>query len=201
LEISPSEGEYLVKLARRSVESKVRGAPMNEESNVLPKFKEPSGVFVTINKLTSEGKTLRGCIGYSYPHKPLVEAIREVAVSAATADPRFQPVTESELEQVTVEVSVLTKPSLITVSSPKEYPSRITTGKDGLIVQWRRATGLLLPQVAVEYGWDAEEFLSNTCMKAGLMPDAWLLPETKVFSFQSIGYTEVEPDGEVVKVD
>jgi len=199
LEISDSDGEFLVKLARAVIESRVKGLPLNEESCTSPRLMEPSGVFVTVKKLTPEGETLRGCIGYSYPHKPLVEAVKEVAVSAATADPRFEPVTEPELEQIIIEVSVLTEPNLIKVSSPKEYPKRITIGRDGLIVKWRFATGLLLPQVAVEYGWDAEEFLSNTCMKAGLMPDAWLLPETKVFSFQSVVYTEVRPRGEVVK--
>jgi uncharacterized protein (TIGR00296 family) len=108
-----------------------------------------------------------------------------VAISAATQDPRFPPVTINELDSIDVEVSVLTKPELINVDKPSEYPGKINVGEDGLIVEMGYYRGLLLPQVPLEWKWDVDEFLSNTCMKAGLLPDCWLKPEVKIYSFKS----------------
>jgi uncharacterized protein (TIGR00296 family) len=96
-----------------------------------------------------------------------------------------------------VEVSLLTPPQEITVKSPREYASQVKVGEDGLILQKGWARGLLLPQVPVEWNWDAEEFLSQTCIKAGLMPDAWLEQGTKIFKFQAEVFSEDKPGGEV----
>jgi len=107
----------------------------------------------------------------------------------------------TELDKVVFEISVLTPPELVTVSSPTDYPSKIEVGVDGLIVEKGYNKGLLLPQVPVEWKWDAEEFLCNCCMKAGLSPDCWILKDTKIYKFTSIIAQELEPHGKVVTVD
>jgi uncharacterized protein (TIGR00296 family) len=109
----------------------------------------------------------------------------EVAISAATGDPRFPQVTPSEMDDIQVEVSVLSKPELVEVQNPAEYLEKVEVGKDGLIVEMGIYRGLLLPQVPIEWNWDIEEFLANTCMKAGLSPDCWLQKGVKIYSFQS----------------
>lgn len=188
------DGEYLVKLARRAIEEHLKG-----EETPLPapaeKLREKAGVFVTLE--TYPKKDLRGCIGYPEPVMPLVEALTRAAVSAATNDPRFPPLQPEELEDTLVEVSVLTKPEALTVK-PEEYASQIEIGKHGLIVERGFNRGLLLPQVAVDENWDKEEFLSHTCMKAGLPPDAWWDEDTRVYRFEGIVFTEVTPRGRVV---
>ncbi|MDW8044441.1 MAG: TIGR00296 family protein [Nitrososphaerota archaeon] len=200
LEISESEGEYLVKIARATVESYVKeGKVMKLPDDVPQKFREKAGVFVTLNKIVKGRKELRGCIGLPMPDKPLIEGLIEAAISSAVDDPRFPPVRPDELDDIVVEVSVLTPPELIQVKSPKEYLSKIKVGRDGLIVRWKYGSGLLLPQVPVEYGWDVEDFLCHTCIKAGAPPDCWLLPETKIYRFQGIVFEESSPRGKVVR--
>lgn len=185
--ITQEEGEFLVKLARKSIESYIRDKKLIDIPLDTPDtLKEERGAFVTLN---SKGQ-LRGCIGYTEPVKPLVNVILEVALSAAIQDPRFPPVTPDELDDIEVEVSVLTRPELIEVDNPGEYPDKIEVSTDGLVVEKNFIKGLLLPQVPVEWQWDVEEFLSNTCMKAGLTPDCWLDPETKIYKFQSQIFTE-----------
>lgn len=180
--ISDEEGGFLVKLARASIETYLNEKQILKVPEDTPDdLKDEMGVFVTLN---SNGQ-LRGCIGYPEPVKPLVNAVIEVAISAALQDPRFPPVTLKELDDITVEVSVLTKPEIIPVNKPVEYPEKIKVGEDGLIVESSFCRGLLLPQVPIEWQWDTEEFLSNTCMKAGLNSDCWLDPDIKIYKFQS----------------
>jgi len=112
-------------------------------------------------------------------------------------DPRFPPLEIGELNRVIIEVTVLTKPEIITVDDPKDYVEHIKIGRDGLIVEQGFYKGLLLPQVPVEQGWDKEEYLSHTCMKAGLMPDAWFDKSTKIYRFSGQIFTETVPDGEI----
>jgi hypothetical protein len=128
---------------------------------------------------------------------PLVEAVIDSAISSATRDPRFPSVRLEELPELGVEVSVLTKPEKIEVKSPRDYPKSIVIGRDGLIVEWSGYAGLLLPQVPVEWGWDAEEFLSQACMKAGLMPDYWLRKDVRISKFSAQVFREKSPGGEV----
>lgn len=109
---------------------------------------------------------LRGCIGFPYPVKPLAEAVQEAAVGAALQDPRFPPLRAEELSALEIEISVLTPPKSL-------EPSQVKVGVHGLIVSRGGRSGLLLPQVAMEYGWDAPTFLAQTCLKAGLPKDAW----------------------------
>ncbi|NIM44305.1 MAG: TIGR00296 family protein, partial [Nitrososphaeria archaeon] len=140
--------------------------------------------------------------GIPYPIKPLMEAIIEASIDAATADPRFPSVTLDELERsIVIEISILTPPQEVKVSNPLDYPRHVKIGVDGLIVSKRMFNGLLLPQVALEWNMDSEEFLSNCCMKAGLTPDAWLTPDTKISKFQALIFSEETPRGKVKRVE
>lgn len=195
------QGRLLVQLARQAIATALEtGEVLSPPEDVPDQLKMPCGVFVTLRQKLVEEKLLRGCIGVVLPIKPLVEATIESALNAAFRDPRFPPLTRDEFPQVTVEVSVLTPPQLLQVSDPREYPAHIRIGRDGLLVEadWQR--GLLLPQVAVEHGFDAVTFLEQTCLKAGLSKDAWRRGDVKVFVFQAQVFEETEPGGEVVEV-
>lgn len=192
---SDAEGELAVRMARAAVEAAVRRRALPPQP-VPRSFEQDSGVFVTLN--THPAGELRGCIGYPNPFFPLAKAIVKAA-EGATEDPRFPPLAEKELDHVAVEVSVLTPPERIDAKKPKQLPAMVRVGTDGLIAAQGAARGLLLPQVPVEWGWDAEEFLSQTCMKAGLTPDAWLDPSTRMYRFQAEVFAETEPRGPVVR--
>ncbi len=200
MELDDETGALLVTLARSTVEKFLaEGILQDPPKEHLAVLETKAGAFVTINSLVNGGKELRGCIGFPNPDKPLIEAVMSAAVSAATEDPRFPPLTRNELDKVVFEVSVLTPPELIQVRSPKELPGNIDVGRDGLIVRWSHGGGLLLPQVPVEYGWGAEEFLENACVKAGATSDSWLVPSTKIYKFQAIIFEEASPSGGVEK--
>ena len=191
--ISDEDGIELVKMARKIVTEHCKSNLKNNYPNFNQRFDFSSGVFVTLNK---EGK-LRGCIGYPMPIKKLSEGLVDAAISAATNDPRFSPVQEIELEKITFEVTVLSPPKEIKVNDPLDYVSRIKVGRDGLIVENRFATGLLLPQVPIEYGWNEKEFLEFTCQKAGLDKNAWKDKKTKISNFQGIVFAEKSPKGDI----
>ena len=198
LELSLEEGKFLVEFARKAVEEYLKSRKrISVPENISEKLLQPCGVFVTINTIRDGEKELRGCIGYPYPTTPLVQAVIESAISSATQDPRFYPLSLSDLDNVVFEISVLTPPQLIEVKKPSEYLPKIMVGKDGLIVERGMFKGLLLPQVPVEWEWDEEEFLCQCCIKAGLPPDCWLLKDTKIYKFQAIIFEEEKPRGEV----
>jgi uncharacterized protein (TIGR00296 family) len=188
------DGERAVKLAREAIELYLDERKMIQK-RLQGVFSEKRGVFTTLTKYGN----LRGCIGFPYPVKRLDEAIIESAIAAAVDDPRFEPVRLSEMDEIVVEVTVLTPPEKID-AKPKEMPAHVEIGKHGLIVKMGPFSGLLLPQVAVEYNMDSEEFLSETCMKAGLPPDCWLTG-AEVYRFEGQIFKEKEPRGEVVEVD
>ncbi|MCK9150921.1 TIGR00296 family protein [Methanobacterium alcaliphilum] len=180
--LSEEDGKFLLKLARKAIETYLNEGKILEVPSDTPEtVKKLQGAFVTL----SEHGNLRGCIGYCEPFKPLVNTIIEVAISAATSDPRFNSVEKSELPDIDLEISVLTKPQLVEVKTSSEYLEKIEVGKDGLIIEKDFYKGILLPQVPVEWKWNAEEFLCNTCIKAGLAPDCWHDTKTKIFSFQA----------------
>lgn len=187
------EGTKAVQFARNIVEEYVRHHA-TPPSNLGTLFQEKHGVFVTLH--TYPDYDLRGCIGIPLPVMTLEEAIIESAQSA-TRDPRFPPLDEKELATIVIEVTILTKPEPIKVKQPQEYLSHIEIGRDGLIVEQSFYKGLLLPQVPVEQEWDKEEFLSHTCMKAGLLPDAWFDKATKIFKFSGQIFTETKPKGTI----
>jgi uncharacterized protein (TIGR00296 family) len=199
-QLSSKEGTLLVDLARKAVEHYLKtGKSLDVPENLSKKLLQPCGVFVTINSVTGEEKELRGCIGFPYPTMPLAQAVIDSAINAATQDPRFPPLSLNELEHVVFEVSVLTPPKLIEVKNPRDYGSQITVGEDGLIVERGVYKGLLLPQVPVEWGWDAQEFLCQCCNKAGLLADYWLRQGTKIYKFQAIIYEEEKPRGSITQ--
>lgn len=197
-QLNRHESEFLVKLAKKAVaeyleSGRVVNIPKDTPSTLLRK----SGVFVTLYKQQRGKVKLRGCIGYPTPSTQLTQAVIECAISSATQDFRFSPLTLQELESTLFEVSVLTPPALINVPNAKRIPLEIKVGKDGLIVEGGMHKGLLLPQVPVKYNWDEEEFLCQCCLKAGLSPDAWLIEGTRVYKFSCIVIKEDEPNGSV----
>jgi hypothetical protein len=178
---------FLLNLARTAINEYIINDNIISPPKDTPIYlKEKMGAFVTLNK----NNTLRGCIGYSEPFKPLVQAIIDVAIAAASSDPRFNKVKVDELDNIKLEISVLTKPKLIIVDKPQEYLNKIVVGKHGLIVEKGIFKGLLLPQVPIEWNWDVEEFLCQTCVKAGLMDDAWFDEDVKIYTFQAIVFKE-----------
>lgn len=195
---SIGDGRFLANLARTAIQEYLsKRREMDPPADTPKHLLRKSGVFVTLNS-TKPTSQLRGCIGYPFPTDPLANATIRSAIEAATGDPRFPPVELAEFrERVVVEVSVLTVPEELIAKAPVERAKEIQIGRDGLIVSRGARRGLLLPQVAPEWKWDAEEFLSNCCLKAGLPPDEWLDEDTRVEKFQAIIFEETEPNGEV----
>ena len=194
-ELSDDDGQILVKMARNAVTEYLQNNTRinNEEFN--SRFNIDSGIFVTITKENS----LRGCIGYPLPIKKLSNAVIDSAIAAATEDPRFSPINPNELNNLIFEITVLTPPIEINVEKYEDYLSIIKVGRDGLIVENKQCSGLLLPQVPKEYGWDIEEFLAHTSEKAGLEKNAWKDQDTKVSRFEGIIFKEESPNGKIVR--
>ena len=196
-ELTEDEGKLAVEIARKTVDTFVSKGKRYKLNEIPSWMKEKRGVFVTLEKYPSH--ELRGCIGFPGPVAQLIDALIDAGISAASRDPRFNPVEEKELDGIVVEVSVLTPPKLIKVDNPKLYPTKIKVGRDGLIVDVGFTSGLLLPQVPVDEGWGEEEFLSHTCWKANLPPDRWMDPDVKIYSFQGQVWQEKEPRGGIVR--
>lgn len=158
---SPEERLELLRLAHDSIEAAISGQKL-ELNPSSPRLLEPRGAFTTLHL----NGNLRGCVGYVYPVKALNRTVTETAVAAAFNDTRFSPITAEEAARLKIEISVLSPVLPIAAED-------IEAGRHGLVVTLGSRRGLLLPQVAVEFGWDAPTFLSETCHKAGLPPDAW----------------------------
>lgn len=201
-DLTQDEGSFLVTLARNTVKEYLRNGKTLEPPEETPeKLFEQCGVFVTISTLIDNEKALRGCIGYPYPTIPLVNAVINSAINASTEDPRFEPMSYRELDNVVFEVSILTPPEPLVVANPKEYLGKIKVGQDGLIIERGYHKGLLLPQVPIEWGWCEEEFLCQCCMKAGLPPDSWLTKDAKVYKFSAIIFEEETPNGKIKRLN
>lgn len=194
-DLSDEDGTILVQAARKIVTEFIKnGRKIELDEKSKSKFSFEAGIFVTLNSKND----LRGCIGFPLPRK-LNQALPDAAIAAATEDPRFSPVKSTELDKITFEVTVLTQPVEIKVDDPLQFPSKIKVGRDGLIVKDGYHSGLLLPQVPVEYGWNEEEFLGFTCQKAGLPQNCWKEKRIKVFSFEGMIFKEEIPNGKVVR--
>jgi AmmeMemoRadiSam system protein A len=161
--MTKTEQSKLLTLARATIGAKISGQPLPEVENPPQALQSRSGCFVTIKQ---HGQ-LRGCIGSFVAQQPLWQTVQEMAVSAATRDPRFYPMTTPDLADFQLEISVLSPLQLI------QSIDEIKVGTHGLYLIKGHAHGVLLPQVAVEYGWDRDTFLRHTCMKAGLPETAW----------------------------
>ncbi len=174
-----AERRELIELAKRSVEAAARGKPVPNPETKSNLLDDKGAAFVTLKK---NGK-LRGCIGHVIARIPLVDCVNDVARSAAIHDTRFSPVSPEELADLTYEISVLTAPEPI-------VPQDVVVGVHGLIMSRGGRSGLLLPQVPIEWKWDREEFLAHTCRKAGLPLDCWKDSATEIKSFRAIVFGE-----------
>jgi AmmeMemoRadiSam system protein A len=175
---SVEERRYLIDVARNAIAAALAQREYHPEP-LTPNLSEPRGVFVT---LMLQGQ-LRGCVGQIAAMNPLVEAVAQSAVSAAFSDPRFPPVTSAELPLLHIEISVLSPMQRIA-------PEEVRIGVHGLMVCCGARRGLLLPQVATEFGWGVGVFLEQTCRKAGLPGDAWQQPGTELYGFTAEKFGE-----------
>ncbi len=190
------EVKELIDLGRSAVLRAFSGKEFNVPQYIKERYSEPKGVFITI-KNYPENK-LRGCMGLPLPVYPLWYGVIYSSLQAAFNDPRFKSLRPEEFDKVIWEISILSPPEEMRVPK-EELPELIELGKHGLIVEFGERKGLLLPQVPIEQGWSAEEFLSYTCLKAGLPPDCWKWKETKIYRFSGKVYKEKEPFGEIIK--
>lgn len=195
--LSLEDGRKIVETARQAILGHLEGRDFKPKSNTSSDLSLPRGVFVTLlDERTS--KALRGCIGNPFPKASLLVETARCAVEAATMDARFDPVSPNEFQERTVlEVTILSPLEHVVVRSPLDLPLNIEVGRDGLLVEGVGTRGLLLPQVAVDEGFDEEEFLNQCCMKAGLTPDAWITRAVKVARFQGQIFSEERPGGQV----
>ncbi|MCI0693515.1 AmmeMemoRadiSam system protein A [candidate division KSB1 bacterium] len=182
--LSEAQKRDLLLLARNSIAAYLAELPLPlAEAPILSDFH--AGVFVSLHI----GERLRGCIGYVEGSHALLQALQETAISAASRDPRFEPVSAEELSQVEIEISVLSP--LRKIASPAE----IVPGKHGVMVRLGHHQGLLLPQVALHYNWEpspagVETFLEHVCQKAGLPAEGWKDPNTEIFVFEAEVFSE-----------
>ena len=176
-----AEKKELLQIARKTIENYLTEGKKEYPPTDNPKFSEKRGVFVTLHK---EGN-LRGCIGYPLPTKPLMEAVVDNAIASSTEDYRFKSVSVNELENIDIELSILTVPQK--VNSYKD----VVVGRDGIIISKSYQKGLLLPQVPLEQGWDLEQYISGGCWKAGLPKDEWK-KDVDIEIFQAIVFGEKE---------
>ena len=175
------EKKELLKVARATIENYLKDGSRDYPPVDNPKFKEKRGVFVTLHKKGD----LRGCIGYPLPIKPLIEAVVDNAISSSTEDYRFSPVKLTEMEDIDLEISVLTVPQKV------ESYRDVVVGRDGIIISKGMNRGLLLPQVPVEQKWNLEEYISYGCMKAGLPTNEWK-KGVEIETFQGIVFGETD---------
>ncbi len=172
------EQRALLQYARQCVEAYVRQQPLPTLED--PRFQEIGTVFVTIHRHGD----LRGCIGRFAWDQPLTKSIQEMAIHAATQDPRFMPVTPDELDSLTYEISILSPPQKL------QKIEDIQIGTHGLIISQGYNRGVLLPQVASEYGWNVQQFLENTCQKARLPKNCWQDPHCEIQTFTAWVFSE-----------
>jgi len=182
--LTDDEKQALLRIARASILAELAGKkpPAAKGQGAL---EEKRGAFVCLKR---RGR-LRGCIGFIEARKPLARTVEEMAVAAALQDPRFPPLREEEMKEISLEISVLT-PLRKTADV-----GQIEVGTHGLYVRKGSRAGLLLPQVATEYGWDRDTFLKETCRKAGLAPDAWRDPETEIYLFSADVFGDEQETG------
>jgi len=196
--MSLQNGVQLVQLARQAITTYIeKHQTIKPPPAISEDLLKKSGAFVTLNSIRPS-RQLRGCIGFPYPEQPLVNAVIQAAIYAATEDPRFPPLSLREFaDAVTVEITALTPPRTLKTADRKDLPNLVQVGRHGLVVEGMGTSGLLLPQVASEWKWDASEFLMNCCLKAGLPPDSWLLKEVEVKVFEGESFEETKPQGEI----
>ena len=188
--VSKNIGDQLLKIARESIQYSFDNKPIDSLKVEDKELNEKKGAFVTLYSRIGRSRELRGCIGFITPTLPLWKTVAESARFAAFEDARFVPLKQDELNELLVEVSVLTIPKQMNPKLRSDIVKEIEIGKDGLIVEHSGLSGLLLPQVAVENEWDAEEFLAQTCLKARLPRAHWKDKGCKISKFQCEVFSE-----------
>ena len=186
--LSAAARRRLLALARRAIEGQLAGVTRAEEDpgELRQELEQLGGAFVTLTR--RRDGNLRGCVGVVEPRYRLDEAVAHAAVAAALHDRRFDPVTATELPELTLHVSVLGE--LLPIE-----PGAVEVGVHGLVVRCAGRSGLLLPQVAAERGWDRERFLDETCRKAGLRPGTWRAGDCELLAFTATVFSEDEQTG------
>jgi len=180
--LSHEQRRRLLTIAREAIAAVLDGRrPQIDPAELDDVLRKPAGAFVSLHDKDGD---LRGCIGSIVPVAPLCQAVVSSAVNAAFRDPRFFPLTKEELANVELEISVMGPIEVV------RDTAEIEVGRDGLIVTKGRNSGLLLPQVATDYGWDLESFLRHTCTKAGLPADAWRSPDSRIERFSAEVFSE-----------
>jgi AmmeMemoRadiSam system protein A len=180
-QLNESDRQLLLKVARQSISDYLSGRAPHLPAEPVGALAEMRGAFVSLHI----NDRLRGCMGNIHPAMPLVKTVSECAITAAVGDPRFLPITLEELDEAELEVSVLSPLERV------DNAESIVPGRDGLLISKGTARGLLLPQVASQYGWDRERFLSETCRKAGLQPNDWKSGAT-IYSFTVDAFAEAK---------
>jgi uncharacterized protein len=180
-----SDKDALLKLARLTLESRLKKMKVPAPAVLSDELLEKKGAFVSLHR----SHELRGCIGQIYSEQELYKVVQHCVVSAALEDWRFSPVTLEELGDLEIEISVLSP--LHRIQAIEE----IEAGRHGLYIVQGINRGLLLPQVATEYGWDRIKFLEHTCMKSGLPESAWQDPQTAIYTFEAVIFSESTPIG------
>ena len=170
----------LLKLARQAIAAHFE--PLRPELPTDPEFEQKAGLFVSLHI----GENLRGCIGYIKGYKPLAQSVVEMAQAAAFRDPRFAPLGKAEMDKVNIEISVLSE--LILMDNGEEP----VIGRDGLYIEHPYGSGLLLPQVPVEWKWNASTFLKEVCRKAGLHNSAYLDAKSRLYRFTAEVFSEAD---------
>ena len=199
--INLKEGQRLINIARKAIEKNLKSEERISNLKVSKNLQRDMGAFVTLRKPEkSEEQDLRGCMGIPLPKKSLVEAVIDSAINSSTRDPRFPKLSLDELEEVIIEVSVLSSPQKVEVEDREELVNEITVGENGLIVESSMSSGLLLPTVPLEHSWDEKEFLDQTCRKAGLQRGCWKNEDVIVKKFSGIVFSEKTPNGEVEQI-
>jgi MEMO1 family protein len=178
--LTPVEKNELLILAKDTIREYVINRKVPETGSVNPKFRADESVFVTVKK----NGGLRGCIGNTQPVMSLYEAVIKNAIAASSGDPRFPPLTEEELKDIDVEISILSP------LTPVKNAGEIKVGKHGLVIRKGMQSGLLLPQVATEFGWDRETLLEQLCVKAGLPKGSWKEADLYTFTAEIIKDTK-----------
>jgi AmmeMemoRadiSam system protein A len=180
-ELNEEQRKTLLRIARQSIAAVLDGRSTDWKAEDFDEtLRQPAGAFVTLTR----GGDLRGCIGSIQAVEPLYKAVASSAVSAAFRDPRFPPLSPGELEHLELEISVMGPIERVT------NVEDIVVGRDGLIISRGPYAGLLLPQVATEYGWDRQTFLEQTCRKAGLPADAWRAQDCRIEKFSALVFGE-----------
>jgi AmmeMemoRadiSam system protein A len=175
LNISAEQKKFLLNLARRVITSHLERLPFAEPCPEDEFYHSKAGCFVSLHLDTK----LRGCIGYVFPYKTIYDSVVEMSGAVAFRDPRFSPITIEEFKNVKIEISVLS--AMIPIKGPED----IVIGRDGLYLKHPYGTGMLLPQVAMEWDLDTASFLEETSRKAGLPPRLWKDPVARIFRFEA----------------